>query len=242
VEGAFEATMRGIRSCIEEDQKVGLRLTLTKHTMGAIDDIFDIAEEHRISRICFYHLAYAGRGKRIQPEDLTHDETRRAIDKIITRTKHALEKGQSIEVLTVDNAVDGTYLYLKLLDENPAQAESAFALLNRNGGGRFSSGVGIANIDAQGTVHPDQFWQHYSLGNVRERPFHEIWSNPDEPLLIKLRDRLTYLTGRCQRCRFLEICGGALRVRAEVATGDRWAPDPACYLSDSEIGALEHAA
>ena len=26
------------------------------------------------------------------------------------------------------------------------------------------------------------------------------------------------------------------RVRAEAVTGDPWAPDPACYLTDEEIG------
>ena len=30
----------------------------------------------------------------------------------------------------------------------------------------YSSGVGIADIDFQGNVHADQFWMHYSFGNV----------------------------------------------------------------------------
>jgi len=45
--------------------------------------------------------------------------------------------------------------------------------------------------------------------------------------------------GRCATCRFLDVCGGNFRVRAEAATGDLWACDPACYLTDEEIsGAL----
>jgi len=235
VPGAFKSTLEGIRNCIAVGQKVGLRLTLTLHTLPAIEDIFDIVEELKIPRVCFYHLAYAGRGRSLQSEDLTHAETRSAIDRIVERTGNILSRGQELEVLTVDNAVDGPYLYMKLQEENPLQAEHALALLQWNGGGRFSSGVGIANIDSEGNVHPDQFWRHYSVGNVRERKFSEIWSDPNEPLLKRLRDRLPYLKGRCHDCRFQSICGGALRVRAEAATGDVWASDPACYLTDQEI-------
>jgi hypothetical protein len=51
-----------------------------------------------------------------------------------------------------------------------------------------------------------------------------------------LKDRLALLKGRCAECRFKEVCGGGLRARAEVSTGDAWASDPGCYLTDEEIG------
>jgi MoaA/NifB/PqqE/SkfB family radical SAM enzyme len=35
--------------------------------------------------------------------------------------------------------------------------------------------------------------------------------------------------------RWKPLCGGSFRVRALQATGDPWAPDPACYLTDKEI-------
>lgn len=109
-------------------------------------------------------------------------------------------------------------------------------LLNWNGGGRYSSGLGIGNIDSQGHVHPDQFWQTYSLGNVREKPFSQIWDNGQSDELMKgLRDRLPHLRGRCASCRFKEVCGGGFRVRAFHKTGDPWAEDPGCYLHDYEI-------
>lgn len=73
------------------------------------------------------------------------------------------------------------------------------------------------------------------LGNVRERPFSAIWTDPSQPLLAALRDRLSRLTGRCSRCRWKVLCGGGFRARARRATGDPWTPDPACYLSDEEI-------
>ena len=140
------------------------------------------------------------------------------------------------DILTVDNHVDGVYVYLKLLAEGYSRAEEVWGLLTWNGGGLYSSGVGIGCIDYEGHVHPDQFWWRYDLGGVRERPFSEIWLDPDEPLLQGLRDRRSRIKGRCRLCKFFDACGGSLRVRADAYFGDSWAPDPACYLSDDEIG------
>ena len=44
------------------------------------------------------------------------------------------------------------------------------------------------------------------------------------------------LEGRCGLCQHQDICGGNTRVRAYQLTGDPWQEDPACYLSDDEIG------
>ena len=74
-----------------------------------------------------------------------------------------------------------------------------------------------------------------SFGNVRERPFSEIWQDTSDPIMAGLKDRLGLLEGRCGTCRFRSICGGSLRARAELVTGNPWAADPACYLTDDEI-------
>ena len=41
---------------------------------------------------------------------------------------------------------------------------------------------------------------------------------------------------RRQLCKFFAACGGSLRVRADLHFADTWAPEPACYLTDEEIG------
>jgi radical SAM protein with 4Fe4S-binding SPASM domain len=158
------------------------------------------------------------------------------VRRILDRTAQWVASGKPREVLTVDQPVDGPYLYLRLLQENPERAEKVMEMLQWNGGGNHSSGTGIGNIDTQGNVHPDQFWQSLNLGNVKDRPFSEIWTNRKHALLDALRHRKEHLTGRCRDCRFLDVCGGGFRVRALNTTGDMWAPDPACYLSDAETG------
>jgi radical SAM protein with 4Fe4S-binding SPASM domain len=167
-----------------------------------------------------------------------HEQVRRAVETIIDRTAALIDSGRPVEILTVDNAADGPYLYLRMRAEHHPRAEQVRRMLEWNGGARFSSGVGIANIDFLGNVHPDQFSMHRTLGNVRQRPFSEIWQDESNGYLAALRDRLGRLTGRCGSCRFQTMCGGSLRARAEAMTGDPWASDPACYLADEQIGAV----
>ncbi|MEE8385129.1 MAG: SPASM domain-containing protein, partial [Dehalococcoidia bacterium] len=126
------------------------------------------------------------------------------------------------------------YLYLRLREEEPERAEEVRRLLAWNGGNQ--SGVGISSVDPLGEVHADQFSWQYSFGNVRERPFSSIWPDTSHPRMAILKNRQPHLKGRCRSCRFLDICNGSLRARAESYFDDFLAPDPACYLTDEEIG------
>jgi 12,18-didecarboxysiroheme deacetylase len=233
VEGAFAAALDGIRNCQTAGIKVGLRFTINKFNVNEIPAIFDLLEKMDIPRVCFYHLVYAGRGSKLVADDLTHEETRRAVDLIIDRTRQLHEKGKPKEVLTVDNHADGPYLYLRLLKENPARASEVLELLKMNEGN--SSGRGIGCVSWDGEVYADQFWRHHSFGNVTQKPFSEIWTDTSEPLMMRLKEKKNHVTGRCAGCLWLDVCGGNFRVRAEAVTGDVWAPDPACYLTDEEI-------
>jgi radical SAM protein with 4Fe4S-binding SPASM domain len=233
--GAFEKTVAAFRHCKAVGQKVGLRLTLSSNNIADLDRILDFIEAENIDRVCFYHLVYSGRGSGVV--DVTHEQTRVALDKILDRTAQWAASGRPREVLTVDQPVDGAYLYLRLKRENPARAGEVLDLLRWNGGGAHGSGTGIGNIDTQGNVHPDQFWQTLTLGNVKERPFSEIWRDQSNPTLALLRNRNARLEGRCADCQFLDVCGGGFRVRAVQVYGKLLAPDPACYLSAEEIAA-----
>ena len=231
--GAFRDAMNGIKNCQEVGLKVGLRFTINRLNVVEIPRIFDLLEEHDIPRICFYHLVYSGRGSTLVEQDLDHEGTREAVDLIIDRTKDLHDRGIPKEVLTVDNHADGPYLYLRMIRENNPRADEVLQLLKMNEGN--SSGRGIGCISWDGSVHADQFWRHYSFGNVLERPFSEIWSDLSNPLMKMLKQKKAYVKGRCTACRWLDICAGNFRVRPEAVTGDLWASDPACYLTDGEI-------
>jgi len=233
MQGSFDKAAAGIRNCLDIGQKVGLRFTINGNNYDQLEDIFYFIKEEGIPRVCFYHLAYSGRGSSMIEEDVTHEEKRLAMDLIM---KKAIEFGKKVEILTVDNHADAPYLYMQVKKNQPEVADRISKLLHMNGGNR--SGMAFANIDFKGNVHPDQFTQHHTFGNIRERKFSEIWKNPTNSLALGLRDRKSLLTGRCSQCKWLNICNGNLRVRAEAVTGDFWASDPACYLTNEEIGGL----
>jgi radical SAM protein with 4Fe4S-binding SPASM domain len=230
---AFEKAVEGIRNCMNIGVKTGLRLTVSKYNFADILAIFDFIETEKIPRVCFYHLAYVGRGTNIAKDDLTHEQTRQFMDILLSKASDFQQKGLGTEILTVDNHANAAYVYMKIKEKDPARAEQVMQLLRLNGGN--SSGRGIGCVDFNGYVHPDQFWQHYSLGNICERKFSQIWTDETELLLSQLRNRKIHLKGKCQKCSFLNICNGNLRVRSEATCGDIWAPDPACYLTEKEI-------
>ena len=233
-EGAFQAAMEGIQNCVAVDQRVGLRFTINSHNLAELDNIFDFIEEKNINRVCFYHLVYSGRGNQMIKEDVTPPESRQAMETIIRRTIDYEERGLKKEILTVDNHCDGVYLYLRTLKEDPEKAQSIKDLISMNGGNR--SGIAFSEVDPLGYVHPDQFTQHITFGNVRERKFGDIWTDMSHPILAGMKDRKPLLKGRCSKCQYLDNCNGNFRTRAEAVTGDFWESDPACYLTDEEIG------
>ncbi|MBU1170743.1 MAG: 12,18-didecarboxysiroheme deacetylase [Proteobacteria bacterium] len=233
MKGAYKSSMEGIRNCQAAGIKVGLRFTMNQINVEDIPSVFNLLEDMDIPRVCFYHLVYAGRGSKLVKEDLSHERTRQVVNMIMDETRRLHDLGKAKEVLTVDNHADGPLVYLRLLKEDPARAKEVLELLQMNEGN--SSGHGIGCVSWNGDVHADQFWRHKSFGNVRTRPFSKIWTEPEDHLLLQLKEKKKHVGGRCAQCRWLDICAGNFRVRAEALTDDVWAEDPACYLTDEEI-------
>ena len=231
--GAFREALRGIRNCRDAGIRVGIRFTVTKENVGEIDQIFELVELEDIGRLCLYHLVYSGRGAYLSGIDLEVHEKRALMNKLMDRVERWNEEQRPVEVMTVDNHADAPYIYLRLNERGDARAEQALNLIKSNGGNR--SGIAIGCIDSFGLVHPDQFTSHHTLGSIRERPFSQIWNDERSDLLTGLRVRKTLLQGRCATCKWLPMCNGNFRARAEAATGDYWQSDPGCYLLDEEI-------
>ncbi|HUH65791.1 MAG TPA: 12,18-didecarboxysiroheme deacetylase [Syntrophales bacterium] len=231
--GAFALTLKGIRICRDLGIKVGIRVTMNRKNFPDIPEIFDLIEREDIPRVCFYHLVYTGRGSSLIEQDLTHGEKRLVLDMIMDKTTEMFGRGKPKEILTVDNHADGPYVYMRLVKRNSKRAADALSLLSINEGNSSGSGIGCVSWD--GEVHADQFWRGVSFGNIRTRPFSEIWTDTSNELMKRLKDRKRFVKGRCSTCRWLDICAGNFRARAEAITGDVWAPDPACYLTDEEI-------
>lgn len=235
--GAYDASLNGLRLLRGLGMRVGLRFTVHKRNVDQLPGIIDLLEQEDIDRCCIYHLAYSGRGERIQSDDLTPAETRAAVGYVFDRAEDFYARGLEKEILTVDNTSDSVMLLGRVRERQPRRATEVWQMLAWNGGNQ--SGIAVSSIDPVGGVHVDQFSWNYDIGNVRLRPFGEIWTDNTDPRLEDMRRSPRPVKGRCSGCRFLGLCNGNLRARAESYFGDFLAPDPACYLTDEEIGIRE---
>ncbi|MFC6614156.1 TIGR04347 family pseudo-SAM/SPASM protein [Halopenitus salinus] len=239
-EGAFDAAIRGIEACLDAGLKTGLRYTITDRNAADLEGVIDLLTDVGVDRFCFYHLDYGGRGKGIVDADLSPAEKRDAVRRLFDLTREYHANGEEIETLLVGNYADAAYLIEYARRElGPEAASRIRTYLERNGGD--PAGERIADVDPVGNVHLTQFWQGYSPGNVRDRPFGAIWRDAHNPLLEALYDRDSRLTGRCHECQYRDVCRGGSRLRALTVHEDLFAPDPQCYLTDSEIDSTADA-
>ncbi len=240
-EGAFKESMLGIDLCKANGIKVGMRFTLTQDTVSELPDILNLMEQRNIDKFYLSHLNYAGRGNKNRKDDVFHKMTRSAMDLLFSACWDAIQSGKDREFVTGNNDADGIYLMQWVKKNLPEiylkKSEELRARLEQWGGN--ASGVNISNIDNLGNVHPDTFWWNYNLGNVKDRAFSAIWQDVSDPLMAGLKQEQRPLKGRCAACKHKAICGGNTRVRAYQLTGDPWEEDPACYLTDEEIGVDE---
>jgi len=237
VDGAFAAALAGVRACKAKGVKVGLRFTITEDNAEMLPAMLDLCDGEGVDKFYLSHLVYAGRGNKNRGEDTARARTRRAMDKLIDRAWVAVAEDQPLEIVTGNNDADAVW-FLRWVERNFPSQRAAHVARHLEAWGGNSSGLGVANIDPQGKVHPDTYWSDYTVGSVKDTPFSALWTG-DDPMLAQLRQRPRPLKGRCGVCAFQSVCGGNTRIRALQVTGDPWAEDPACYLSNAEIGAAE---
>ncbi len=234
VDGAFDAALRGVRECKKRGIKVGLRFTLTRDNVAELPDLLQLCEDEGVDKFYLSHLVYAGRGDKHRTEDADHTHTRAAIRLLIDRAWEGACDGKPLNIVTGNNDADAVSL-IRWAEQNFEEGPLDHLRSHLIAWGGNSTGLGVANIDTRGQVHPDTYWSDYTIGNVKTTKFSELWTGND-PMLAQLRRRPRPLKGRCGECAFQSVCGGNTRIRALQLTGDPWAEDPACYLSDEEIG------
>ena len=233
--GAFDEALRGVHLCLDKGIKVGIRFTLTQDNYHDFPALLQLMDDNHIDKFYLSHLNYGGRGNRNRKDDAHFAMTREAMDLLFETCYDGLQAGKDREFVTGNNDADAVYFLHWVAKNFPDQVEHIKAKLEQWGGN--ASGVNVANIDNLGNVHPDTFWWHYDLGNVKTRPFSEIWLDTADPLMAGLKQQPRPLQGRCADCYYQSICNGNTRVRAAQITGNYWAEDPGCYLTDAEISA-----
>jgi radical SAM protein with 4Fe4S-binding SPASM domain len=231
--GCFKATMTGFENCRKANLRMGLRFTISNSNKEQVPAVFDICKDNGVRRVCFYHLIRSGRGKDIESQAVSTADTRKVMDVILERTADFVARGLLDEVLTVGNHADGPYLLVKMQQQGK-NIDQQKQLLLSNGGNRI--GEKISSVGWGGSVYADQFWRNYSIGNVTQKTFKQIWTNPDEPVLQKLRNKTKFADKRCLRCKWFDLCKGNFRFLGPDPDIKNWRLEPDCYLTDAEIG------
>ncbi|MCW5664745.1 MAG: heme d1 biosynthesis radical SAM protein NirJ [Piscinibacter sp.] len=240
LEGAFDRSLAALRHLRARGVRLGLRYTMTALNAHDLTPLLALMRDEGIQKFYFSHLNYAGRGNVHRQRDAQFAATREAMDLLFERTWQAACDGRDEEYVSGNNDADGPWLLRWAEARFPCWHEPLREHLVAWGGN--ASGVNVANIDNLGHVHPDTMWWHHDLGSVRERPFSAIWQDTSDPLMAGLKAARRPVQGRCAGCVHLPICGGNTRVRAQQVTGNPWAEDPGCYLSDDEIGLVPEEA
>jgi heme d1 biosynthesis radical SAM protein NirJ len=233
-QGSFAQSLLGIDLCLRRGIKAGIRFTLTQDNAHDFPALLQLLDDKNLDKFYLSHLNYGGRGNKNRKDDAHFQMTRDVMDTLFETCYDWLKQGKEREFVTGNNDADAVYFLDWARRRFPDRAAHIEQKLRQWGGN--ASGVNVANIDNLGNVHPDTFWWHYDLGNVKLRTFSEIWQDTRDPVMAGLKQNPRPLKGRCAICRFQTICNGNTRVRAQQMLGDVWAEDPGCYLSDAEIG------
>ncbi len=231
---AFVDALAGLRLARNAGLRVGVRMTLTEANAPELPAVVALTEAEGIDKFYLSHFNYAGRARSHRRDHARHLATRNALDWLIEHVWARAQRGEAGDFVTGNNDADGVYLLRWIAQHFPERVAGMRQRLVNWGGN--ASGVNVANIDNLGNVHPDTMWWQVSLGNVRERPFGEIWADTSHPLMAGLKASPRPLQGRCGACPQQDICNGNTRSRAFGESGNAWAEDPGCYLSDEEIG------
>ncbi|MHC1636385.1 MAG: radical SAM protein [Candidatus Methanospirareceae archaeon] len=224
--GSFKRAVEGLKNCIEEGLRCGVRITLTRDNYREVGRLLDFSLSLGVPRFCVYWLVPSGRGREIYEKQLNRSEIYPILELLYRKAK---EVGKRMEILTVDAPQDCVFFLDKLKKEDEEAYRNALELL-KYVGDSCSAGERVANVDPEGNVYPCQFAQldEFKIGNIRERRFSELWNDSKNPVLSAFREKRKYLKGKCGSCDMKEICGGGCRIRAYAHYGDIWAEDPLC--------------
>jgi radical SAM protein with 4Fe4S-binding SPASM domain len=228
VPGAWEKAVQALRNAVEMGVNNGMATTVTKLNVHEIPDIIDLAEEIGVRRLILFNFVPVGRGAENAWLDLSPEEREelfRMVYKEMRKRKleivsTAPQYGRIVLQMSGGKEISPTHFYVGHNQIVKAVAE----FVGGCGAGRIYAG-----LQPNGDVIPCVFLP-IKVGNIREKPFSEIWETA--PLFQQLRNR-ELLKGFCGKCPYKYICGGC-RARAYAYFGDPLAPDPGCIYNKAE--------
>nr|WP_237698505.1 radical SAM protein [Pyrococcus sp. NA2] len=225
IPGAWERAVKALENAVKLGISHGMAVIMDKETYQELDDILDLAESIGVKRVIFFNLIPTGRAEDMIKVDLTPEEREEFMKELYRQMKK-----RKLEILTTAPQ----YARVTLIESRGKNVTPAHFYIGENSAvktlAEFIGGCGAgriyAGIEPDGTVVPCVFLP-IPVGNVRNRPFKEIWENSRIFNLLRNRDNFT---GQCGRCPYRNICGGC-RARAYHYTLDLLGDDPGCIIN-----------
>jgi heme b synthase len=233
VPGSFEATVRGYDAMARAGLSLQVNATVARHNIAEVDDLLKFVLDRKADAFHVFALVPVGCGAQIS------DDARLAPDQMEAFLRWLFEK--SIELRDrIHIKATCAPQYYRIMRE-VARAKG-LAMPTGHGHGMQAmtrgclAGSAVCFISRTGDVQPCGYLP-VCVGNVRQRPFGEIWR--DSQVFASLRDP-TQLKGKCGSCGYRVVCEGC-RARAYAATSDFMSEDPDCFYQPAGPAAAHPA-
>jgi heme b synthase len=231
--GAFEESITGAKAAQAEGLDFQVNTTVTKRNVDDLQAIHDLAIELGAAAHHIFLLVPTGRGEDLKDEEISPEEYENVLNwmydmqkkmvKEVPATRHPHGRGGMFMKATCAPH------FFRVMDQRSKaeglELEMEKAGFNAMTGGCLG-GTGFSFISNTGDVYPCGYLPARA-GNIKEKPFKEIWE--ESPLFLDLRDPKK-LKGKCGKCQYKVVCGGC-RARAFAKYDDYLESEPYCvYL------------
>jgi len=216
--GAFEGTMNAIRLFNEHGIPFLINSSFTRRNKDQATKIYELVKKLGATAWYLFMIVPTGRGEEIMDELIPESEYEEML-----HWHYEMEKSES-DLLVRPTCAPQYYRIVLERSRKEGERFKRRTLKFSTGGAKGClAGQLICLIDVDGNVLPCSYFPK-SAGNIRQKPFREIWENSE--LFLKLRDFKGY-GGNCGRCEYVNVCGGC-RARAYAMHGDYLAQEPFC--------------
>jgi len=212
LDDAFNLTVQGMKNLREAGLPFQIHTTVMDWNVKELEAITDFAVEIGAMAHHIFFLVPTGRGVNIEEEALRVVEYEKTISRL-------LEKQREVDI-----------------EIKPTCAPQFMRTADKKGiPMRFSrgclAGISYCIISPRGDVQPCAYL-NIPLGNVREKPFDEIWR--ESRVLQELRT-MEY-KGKCGVCDYKTKCGGCRARAYYYSNGDYMAEDSWCLYQPQGVG------
>lgn len=218
IEGTWERTMLGISNAAQVGLPFQINSCIYRGNLEQFDAMAALAKESKAMAFQAFQFVPSGQGKKHPELELSEEEKIRLASKII---QHQLEEENFVYRCV---ALPQIWVEVEMtITENEVKKRFVRTCCD--------AGIRYCHILYEGTVYPCVAL-HKSAGNIREKSFETIWQESEVFRTLRNRDKLE---GKCHRCSFHQLCGGA-RCLVFEKTGSLTREDETCWFKKEELG------